>query len=138
LNSVDGLAAYGTPYDMGLKVDYSTNPYTLYPVDYQQRADAGLTNSLNRVISLINNCPVQRKFYMSQYLGTDQSYMTSKNVSKYNVLFKIVGEPSYFYGNTPETIWVSGTISITPDSSDGGGGEQPIGSILGEFRTGIK
>lgn len=95
-----------------------------------------------------NSNYITRKFYVPQYLGTSQSYETSKGITTYNALFEIT-QKSFFYNyvyHKLEQVEVEATIYITTSTpsgsggSGGGGGQTPpaVISVLDELRTKIK
>lgn len=78
-----------------------------------------------------------RKFYIPQYLGTEQSYVTSKGVNVYNMMCTI-SQPSYYYDKVygkEEDIEIIGTIYISPNKTYS---NTEIPSVLDELRSKLK
>lgn len=78
-----------------------------------------------------------RKFYIPQYLGTEQSYATSKGVNVYNMMCTI-SQPSYYYDKVygkEEDIEIIGTIYISPNKTYS---NTEIPSVLDELRSKLK
>ena len=78
-----------------------------------------------------------RKFYIPQYLGTEQSYVTSKGVNVYNMMCTI-SQSSYYYDKVygkEEDIEIIGTIYISPNKTYS---NTEIPSVLDELRSKLK
>ena len=102
---------------------------------------------LDRKIN-ISSSNIIRKFYIPQYLGTTQSYDSSKGITVYKVLFEIA-QDSYFYRTAygkAEQAEVLGTIYITnkkvtpdpdPDPTPSPSPD-PVISVLDELRAKLK
>ncbi len=124
----------------GIWKDNLNPPEPSYVYDTILNANCGL----NRII-IVDSNNVTRKFHVPQYLGTEQSYVTSKGVNQYTVLFEIA-QNSYFYQTvygTAEQAEVQGTIYITtnkgPTPTPPGPGPGPsVLSVLDELRAKLK
>lgn len=123
------------------------NPSTGYgnPLDGLEDLIESQQHGLDRHI-ITNSNHFQRKFYMPQYIGTQESYETSKGITAYNALFT-VAQDSFYYKyvhNKMEQVEIAATIyttTQTPSVGPGGsGGTTPPGviSVLNELRTKIK
>lgn len=84
-----------------------------------------------------------RRFYMPNYIGTEQSYETSKGVTEYIAVFKI-SKPSYFWNTVhgkDEQTYVYGNIYITNNKDNIPEVEYPNGpldSVISDLLTRIK
>lgn len=83
-----------------------------------------------------NNVQSIRKFYLPQYLGTENSYASSIGVSRYNVLWSVY-QDSYYYktlNGGKEEIEIKGTIYLSKNKEPG----SPIETVFDDLRTKLK
>ncbi|MCM1219499.1 MAG: hypothetical protein NC548_33890 [Lachnospiraceae bacterium] len=117
-------------YDITVKFDDSitniykdgpTKPYAdkLNPVTSENKSElleAEQKHGLNRKFHTTRKAEA-RKFYIPQYLGTQNSYEGNAGISDYNVKFTIQ-QPSFYYQyvhGTKETINITGKIKLLLD-----------------------
>lgn len=104
---------------------------------------SGQGHGLNRKLT-ISSIRESRKFYIPQYLGTSESYETSKGVYVYTMNMLIQQDSYYYKGlGKHEEIPVTVTIYITPNNKYREPGPIPPGidpviSVLDELRTKLK
>jgi uncharacterized repeat protein (TIGR02543 family) len=140
--------------NVSVKVEFDRNMTNIYdtlgiwtdelnPSTEENLLGEAQTNGLNRQLPVFSNGAIARKFYVPQYLGTDQSYEGNTGIYAYNVKFTIgfVNEdgsprPSYFWKTKTgeaEEIVVNGTIHTLPTSISG----SPTGGDTDDNRVSI-